>query len=184
MPAGAPSLLGRQGRLSPLCVLTNAEAFERAMAQPWLAKTPHFAVHHLAGGLMPRRGAAPRPGLSSMTAQPTDEPVDNSIENPVDKRLDEPLQAAWAGYVVPKRHARRAVTRNLIRRQMRQALADQQGSSQGLPAGVWVLRLRQGFDRAQFPSAASQPLKRAVRDELLHLVGHAVRRLQERSQRP
>ena len=40
MPAGAPSLLGRQGRLSPLCVLTNAEAFERAMAQPWLAK-PH-----------------------------------------------------------------------------------------------------------------------------------------------
>jgi len=110
--------------------------------------------------------------------------VDNSFENPVDKCLDKLALAAWAGYVVPKRHARRAVTRNLIRRQMRQALIEQQGGDAGLPPGIWVLRLRQGFDRAQYPSAASAPLKAAVRDELARLLDHALRRHTQAGVRP
>lgn len=149
------------------------------MARPWLAKTAHFAVHHLPP-LGPDAINAPRKGgLSSVSEPPAHQPVDNSFENPVDKLVDTPLQAAWAGYVLPKRHARRAVTRNLLRRQMRQVLLDQQSGLHGLPTGVWVLRLRQGFDRVAFPSAASEPLRRTARAELITLVGRAVQRLQE-----
>lgn len=71
-------------------------------------------------------------------------------------------QPSWAlGLVVPKRHARRSVTRQLIRRQMRAAVA-----RRPLPAGDWLLRLRSGFDPARYPSAASAALRAAVRSEL------------------
>jgi ribonuclease P protein component len=70
------------------------------------------------------------------------------------------------GQVVPKRHARRAVTRNLIRRQARAAF-EQHGRS--LDAGDWFLRLKAPFSIAQFPSAASAALKTAVRAELERL---------------
>jgi ribonuclease P protein component len=163
--------------------LTKAEDFKRAMAQPWLAKSPHFAVHHLSEGVQARRPASAAPGLSSGAQAVNHKAVDNSFENPVDKCLDKLAQAAWAGYVVPKRHARRAVTRNLIRRQMRQVLIDQQRQHSGLPSGIWVLRLRLGFDKALFPSAASNPLKQAVREELRQLMVTAMRRLQERTAR-
>ncbi len=177
MPVSAPFLLASP---SPVLVITNAEDFKRALAQPWLAKTPHFAVHHLTGGIVQRRWVGKTEGLSSAAPANLSGPVDKSLENPVDNPVDEHGKPAWAGFVVPKRHARRAVTRNLIRRQMRQALADQQGEPAGLPPGVWVLRLRQGFDRSLYPSAASAPLRRAAREELQHLVGQAVKRLYER----
>lgn len=91
------------------------------------------------------------------------------------------METAWAGYVVPKRHAKRAVTRNLLRRQMRQVLLEQQASLPGLAAGLWVLRLRQGFDRTAFPSAASTPLRQQARRELQTLMSSAMERLQGRS---
>ncbi|MEO3715274.1 ribonuclease P protein component [Roseateles flavus] len=72
----------------------------------------------------------------------------------------------WLGCVVPKRHARRAVTRSLIKRQIRAVFADAAGL---LPPGLWVVRLRLPVDRKQFPSAASDPLKALVREELLQL---------------
>lgn len=179
-------------------VITHAEDFKRVLAQPWLAKTPHFAVHHLPGGPAARAARPLSKGLSSAKVMLLDQPVDNSLENPVDKPVEsavgDTLKTAWAGYVVPKRHARRAVTRNLIRRQMRQALAEhsQPGFADptsaevrtdrlsGLPPGLWVLRLRQGFDRALFPSAASLPLRQAARDELQQLMGLALKRLRAR----
>ena len=176
MPVSAPFLLASP---LPVLVITNAEDFKRALAQPWLAKTPHFAVHHLAGGVAPRGRFSEKAGLSSAGSVEANEPVDKSLENPVDNPVDDRGQPAWVGYVVPKRHARRAVTRNLIRRQMRQTLADQQHSEAGLPPGLWVLRLRQGFDRTQYPSAASVPLRQAAREELHRLMGQAVRRLHE-----
>lgn len=76
------------------------------------------------------------------------------------------------GMIVPKRLARRAVTRTLIRRQARVILAQP-----GLPDGDWVLRLRLEFDRKRFPSAASEALKRCVRAELGGLVDAARLRL-------
>jgi ribonuclease P protein component len=68
------------------------------------------------------------------------------------------------GFVVPKRWARRAVTRNLIRRQMREAARrHQQRIAVG---GEVLLRQRAALDRAHFASAASTALRDAVRAEL------------------
>jgi ribonuclease P protein component len=65
--------------------------------------------------------------------------------------------------VVPKRHARRSVTRNLIKRQMRSVMTEQAAS---LPQGLWVLRLKAAFDRTLFRSPGSQALRVAAREEL------------------
>ena len=69
----------------------------------------------------------------------------------------------WLGVVVPKRHARRAVTRTLLKRQIRAAVGAHAGS---MAAGLWVVRLRAEFDRATYPSAASTALQSAARVEL------------------
>lgn len=79
----------------------------------------------------------------------------------------------WLGTVVPKRHARRSVTRTLIKRQMREALR-RATAAPGLAPGLWVLRLKAPFDRTAFPSAASAPLKKAARDELDLLLQRAL----------
>lgn len=91
------------------------------------------------------------------------------------------------GLVVPKRWARRAVTRNLLKRQMRQVLAECHHRSApaaprvepfgaGLASGLWVLRLRHGFDLTHFPSAASDALRVAARSELQQLVAQGAQR--------
>lgn len=72
------------------------------------------------------------------------------------------LQSAFAA-VIPKRHARRSVTRNLIRRQMREAVRSQ---SRLAPGSRVLIRLRAPFDPRRFVSAASSPLRQAVRAEL------------------
>lgn len=69
----------------------------------------------------------------------------------------------WLGVVVPKRHARRAVTRTLIKRQI-YAAAERHRTE--LPSGLWVVRLRAPIDRTLFPSAASAALKAGTRSEL------------------
>lgn len=75
------------------------------------------------------------------------------------------------GQTVPKRYARRAVSRNLIRRQARAAF---DRHAEHLARGDWFLRLRAPFAPAQFPSAASSALKRAVKSELDLLFAAAV----------
>ena len=74
--------------------------------------------------------------------------------------------------MVPKRWARRAVTRNAIRRQIYALGAE---LSHALPQAAHVVRLRVGFDRREFPSATSQALKQAVRTELQQLFARAAR---------
>ena len=77
----------------------------------------------------------------------------------------------WLGAMVPKRWARRAVTRNAIRRQIREVA---RAMETGLESGAWVVRLRAGFDRTQFPSASSSALKTAVGTELREVMSRAV----------
>lgn len=72
--------------------------------------------------------------------------------------------------MVPKRWARRAVTRNAIKRQI-YAVADLHSAQ--LPAAAHVVRLRSTFDRKQFISPSSDVLKQAVRAELLQLFARA-----------
>ena len=74
--------------------------------------------------------------------------------------------------MVPKRWARRAVTRNTIKRQI-YTVSIRYGDK--LPLAAHVVRLRTGFDRKQFISATSEPLKLAVREELEQLFERAVR---------
>jgi ribonuclease P protein component len=72
--------------------------------------------------------------------------------------------------MVPKRWAKRAVTRNVIKRQIYTVSADFEAS---LVIGAHVVRLRSGFDRVHFVSASSDVLKSAVRAELMNLFGQA-----------
>lgn len=83
-----------------------------------------------------------------------------------------PLSGHWLGTVVPKRHARRSVTRSLLKRQIRAAVARRLGGA-GLPPGLWLVRLKAPFPVSEYPSAASEALRRAVRSELDGLLGHA-----------
>lgn len=84
-------------------------------------------------------------------------------------------RAVWIGAVLPKRWAKRAVTRNGIKRQIYNvsSLFETQ-----LPHAAHVVRLRAGFERARFPSAWSQPLREAVRTELRQLFSDAAARRQ------
>jgi ribonuclease P protein component len=150
--------------------LTQAADFERVLAAPSRARSPHFAVHHLPAAPQRRRQAASSalvPQLSTADAPAAGDPVDKSCVEAA------PAPAGlWLGTVVPKRHAKRAVTRNLLKRQIR-ALFDCHAGR--LPAGLWVLRLRSPFDRQQFSSASSEALRRAVREELEALLQRATR---------
>ena len=84
------------------------------------------------------------------------------------------LAEGCIGVVVPKRWAKRAVTRNTIKRQV---FSVSQVFEPELPVAAYVVRLRAGFDRSRFPSATSEPLKAALRLELNQLFSDALARL-------
>lgn len=150
--------------------LKEKAGFERALGRGpagVLAKSPHFVLHFSPLLALPQdklsTGGAPQGGLS-VDDVPSGAPVPPVSAPAVVK----------VGTVLPKRLARRAVTRNLLKRQIHAA------SARALPQlspGVWVLRLRSPIDRAEFPSAASQALRLAVRAELDALLAQAARRL-------
>ena len=81
--------------------------------------------------------------------------------------------ALWLGVLVPKRHARRAVTRSLLKREMRAGVARR---AHQLAPGMWLVRLRAPFDTERFPSAASGALRKAARAELDGLLDCCVQR--------
>ena len=68
--------------------------------------------------------------------------------------------------MVPKRWAKRAVTRNTLKRQIYAVGA---GLEHGLSCAAYLIRLRAEFSRQLFPSASSEALKAAVRAELVDL---------------
>ena len=76
------------------------------------------------------------------------------------------VRDVWIGALLPKRWAKRAVTRNAIKRQIYTVIQDFEPQ---LPAAAHVVRLRAAFDRKEFISASSDVLKRAVRAELRQL---------------
>ena len=123
--------------------LKSRAQFQAVMAGAPVAKTAHFALH---------RGA---------------------LDVPTDGRPLFPVSAAWVGVVLPKRWARRAVTRNAIRRQIHEL---SRLHVDALPQAAWVVRLRSEFSRKQFVSATSEPLKRAVRAELEQLLARVLMR--------
>ena len=78
-----------------------------------------------------------------------------------------PLQDIWLGAMVPKRWAKRAVTRNAIKRQIYTVSND---FSPRVSDTGWVVRLRRDFSRKEFVSASSEALKQLVRSEVQALL--------------
>lgn len=72
---------------------------------------------------------------------------------------------------MPKRFAKRAVTRNLIKRQIRAAMAKHAPT---LPPGLWVVRLRSPFDKREFLSPSSELLRETAHSEIAQLFEQAV----------
>jgi ribonuclease P protein component len=132
--------------------------FERLLARPALARSVHFAVHHLQ---VPDAASCDAPGSSVSTDLSTDD--QEACAQPVDDSAASGREQHRLGVVVPKRYAREATTRNLIKRQARECFRQRESL---LARGWWLLRLRHGFDRQRFRSAASEPLRAAARAEL------------------
>lgn len=124
-------------RLRPPRHLRHRAQFDAVLASAPAAKSPHFALH-MADTTAHRDPSGLFPG-----------------------------QGPWVGVLLPKRWARRAVTRNTLRRQVYALAAEWHAR---LPDAALVLRLRAGFDRKAFPSATSEALKRAARAELQTLL--------------
>lgn len=120
--------------------LKTRPQFQAVLAGAVLAKTAHFALHGWAQD-------APAQALALF-----------------------PERAVWLGAMVPKRWAKRAVTRNAIKRQIYAVGADFESV---LPQRAHVVRLRAAFDRSRFASATSDALKSVVRLELQQLFSRA-----------
>jgi ribonuclease P protein component len=145
------------------CSLTTAD-FPLALAARPLAKSQHFVLHHVsASPSSPSRRASKRQKAELSTSDAPNRRVD------VDNTKSSPLW--WLGLVVPKRHARRSVTRSLLKRQMR---IHANGHRHRLPPGQWIIRLRQAFDTSRYASAASAQLREAVDLELAHIFASVV----------
>ena len=149
--------------------------FERVLAVPPKARSAHFAVHHLAA-----RPSQPGQTRDELRSGRVDEKLStgksSTQETPVDQSRSSapagPVQGIWLGTVVPKRNARRSVTRSLFKRLMRAALARRAAE---IAPGLWVLRLRSSFDTAAYSSASSDGLREAARSELDALVSRLCR---------
>jgi ribonuclease P protein component len=76
----------------------------------------------------------------------------------------------WIGAMVPKRWAKRAVTRNVIKREIYSVSIYFEST---LPVAAHVVRLCAGFDGTQFISATSALLRTAIRQELQRLFSRA-----------
>jgi ribonuclease P protein component len=152
--------------------LKTKAQFEAVMAGgTTVARTEHFALHRAA--LPPANGADPAPPDTQQPA--TGGSVPALATGPRSRRstaLFAVREEPWLGAIVPTRWARRAVTRNAIKRQIYTVSLDFEAA---LPAAAHVVRLRTGFDKAQFHSATSPALKQAVRAELQRLFAGARR---------
>lgn len=82
------------------------------------------------------------------------------------------------GAMVPKRWAKRAVTRNAVKRQIYAVSAE---AASVFDTAAYVVRLRSAFDRNFFASATSDALKAAVRLELQQLFSALASRSRSRT---
>lgn len=155
--------------------LVQSAHFECAMAAPQKSRSIHFAVHYLAQrpvAAREQRAAAPERGFAdAIPLNPTD--LSTGLQADGTMPVDDSPQAHWLGYVVPKRHAKRAVTRSLLKRHIRAAF---ERHAAALPHGIWLVRLRSPFARTDFASARSEALAQQARLELDRLLEQAAAR--------
>ena len=133
--------------------LRTSVDFERVLRSSSRARTLHFAVHHVRGTPDHRPSSVATVADNGLSTKPAI----------VGASLVDNLPLKQLGVVVPKRHARRAVTRTLLKRQI-YAAGERHAAT--LDPGMWVVRLRAPFDKTTFPSAASSALRLLARTEL------------------
>jgi ribonuclease P protein component len=130
---------------SKLQRLKTRSQFQAVLAGETLARTAHFVLH---------RAALDRPVSAQESAEKAPTMALFAVRD------------VWLGAMVPKRWAKRAVTRNAIKRQIYN-VGDE--AEPLLQQAAHVVRLRAGFDKKRFVSASSDLLKSAVRQELQQL---------------
>jgi len=146
----------RAGAVPNVQRLKTRPQFQAALAGHSGVRTAHFALHSCElAQIHPTQqaGEAPRDDLILDAGAVNQAPI------------------GVLGAMVPKRWAKRAVTRNAIKRQIYSVSA--QYAPRLRPRGH-VVRLRAAFDRKEFISASSDRLKAAVRAELLELFERAI----------
>ena len=142
--------------------LKTRPQFQAVLAGSIAARTPHFALH--------------RNALEAVVVATATVPDSMGVQ---DKKLSEvfispalfPVQDTWIGAMVPKRWAKRAVTRNAIKRQI---YTVSKIFMHSYPQAAFLVRLRKEFSRKEFPSATSAALQEAVRTELNTLMSSAI----------
>ena len=137
------------------------------MAGGTLSRTVHFVLHRAA------LDAPSKPtGSDLKQSAPPAAPPEAAAGREAEGRhvLFAVVDEAHIGAMVPKRWAKRAVTRNGIKRQIYNVSATFESR---LPAAALVVRLRMDFARKDFPSAWSDALKEVVRTELQQLFERA-----------
>lgn len=149
---------------------SRPQDFEQALASRSRASNVYFSVHHLArpparpAGRFAYLGSQQlSTGRALQQSVAVDEVARNGTRPAALADSVEGPQGLWLGMVIPKRYARRSVTRNLIRREIR---AGVQRHAPALQPGIWVVRLRAPFEPARYVSAASSALRYAVRTEV------------------
>lgn len=125
--------------------LKTRAQFQAVLAGALIAKTQHFALHRKA-------------------FRPENLPFDSTMSEAVSLFC---ASETWLGAMVPKRWAKRAVTRNTIKRQIYNVSAD---FSHQYSQAAFVVRLRSSFSAREFVSATSDQLKQAVRLEVQTLM--------------
>ena len=130
--------------------LLHRADFQAVMAAEVVSRTPHFVLHRR---LVPATVLAP-------------------VTRDVSTSVSPQAGVSRIGAVLPRRLARRAVTRNTLKRQIYNVM---NAFESRLPMADHVVRLRAPFDRSQFVSATSLQLKQAARVELEQLVSRVVR---------
>jgi ribonuclease P protein component len=133
--------------LAPVQRLKTRAQFQAVLAGAMVAKTTHFALHRNALDARPAAAQSGKPAQQ--------------------ERALFGVQAPWMGAMVPKRWAKRAVTRNAIKRQIYAVSAE---FSAQYPQAAFVVRLRRAFNRTEFVSAVSDQLRLAVRAEVQALM--------------
>ena len=136
--------------------------FQAVLAGATVARSEHFALHRLRLPIVSSGGTreiVPRGLLKT--------PANDAQSQPLFPVLD-----LWIGAMVPKRWAKRAVTRNAIKRQIYTVSADFFPKQRH---AAFVVRLRRDFSRQAYLSASSDLLKQAVRTELIALMQEGAR---------
>ena len=142
--------------------LKTRAQFQAVLAGTTVARSEHFALH---------RSELPLQSDSVAKANESGRETKDMLSEPRSWPLF-PVLDLWMGAMVPKRWAKRAVTRNAIKRQIYTVSAV--FSPQHRQA-AFVVRLRRDFSRKVYLSASSDQLKQVVRSELLSLMRDGAR---------